>query len=369
METNETLKRILLNQAEACIERMLTNIAEGTEGDFQQMEQSMQVESREFGRSCLEAVLEETAKKQGAAARRKGKCGHHQRLVGSRPRQILTVLGRIRVHRAYYQCRRDKEEEAKGEPMICTHGEAPFDQQWGWSRQRSSPGVQKAVSYLAAQMTLEGVAQAVRRLWSIELSARQVLNLIQPIGEAFLRQENEDVQEVFKQGASQHSSETDRQSGQAKPIKRLYVETDGVFARLRRDSVVMEQDEQEREGDVSRDIKVGAVFLGQPGRERSSLAPMCLLIQRVPSSMSPGARVSMLSRLCSTPWLKRKASRERNTSWCWGMERTGSGASLRNSFPVRCRLWMNIMHVSMSGRSPALPLLLKPPKKNSGRPM
>ncbi len=273
METNETLKRILLNQAEACIERMLTNIAEGTAGDFQQMEQSMQVESREFGRSCLEAVLEEKAREQGTAARREGKCGHRQRLVGSRPRQILTVLGLITVHRAYYQCRRGKEEGAEGEPLTCTHGEAPFDQQWGWSRHRSSPGVQKAVSYLAAQLTLEGVAEAVRRLWSIELSARQVLNLIQPIGEAFLRQENADVQELFKQGASTHSRETDRPGGQAEPIKRLYVETDGVFARLRRDSVVMEQDEQEREGDVYRDIKVGAVFLGQPGRERSALAP------------------------------------------------------------------------------------------------
>ena len=133
--------------------------------------------------------------------------------------------------------------------------------------------MQKAVSYLSAHLTLEGVAEAVTRLLALDLSARQVLNLIQPIGEAFLRQENEDVQEVLKQGASKHTSEAERQSMQAESIKRLYVETDGVFARLRRGSVVMEKEEQEREGDVYRDIKVGAVFLGQPGRERSELAP------------------------------------------------------------------------------------------------
>jgi hypothetical protein len=151
--------------------------------------------------------------------------------------------------------------------------EAPFDRQWGWNTQRSSPGVQKAVSYLSAQLTLEGVAEAVSRLLSLDISARQVLNLTQPRGEAFLRHENEHVQEVLKQGASKRTSEAERQNARAEPIKRLYVEMDGVFARLRRGSVVMEKAEQEREGDVYRDIKVGAVFLGQPGRERSELAP------------------------------------------------------------------------------------------------
>lgn len=273
METNEALKRILMSKAEASIDRLLKGMAEGKEGDFQELEQQVQVESRAFGRNCLEALLEEKAKEQGSAARREGSCGHRQRLVGRRPRQILTVLGPIVVHRAYYQCMRDTKGSAEGETITCTHGEAPFDRQWGWNRQRSSPGVQKAVSYLSAHLTLEGVAEAVTRLLAVKMSARQVLNLIQPIGEAFVDQENEEVQEVLKQGASKHTSEAERQRGPAESIKRLYVETDGIFARLRRGSVVMEKEEQEGEGDVYRDIKVGAVFLGQPGRERSELAP------------------------------------------------------------------------------------------------
>jgi hypothetical protein len=273
METNEALKKILMKKAEACIDRLLKSGEETNEEQFQELEQSMQVESREFGRSCLEAVLERKAKEQGSAARREGSCGHRQRLVGSRPRQILIVLGPIVVHRAYYQCMRDTKGPAEGETITCTHGEAPFDRQWGWNRQRSSPGVQKAVSYLSAHLTLEGVAEAVTRLLAVKMSARQVLNLIQPIGEAFEDQENEDVQEILKQGVSEHTSEAERQSGQAESIKRLYVETDGVFAQLRRGSVIMEKEEQGGEGDVYRDVKVGAVFLGQPGRERSELAP------------------------------------------------------------------------------------------------
>jgi hypothetical protein len=273
METNDALKKVLMSKAEACIDRVLKNLAEGTEGDFQEMEQSIQVESRAFGRSCLEAVLERKAKEQGSAARREGSCGHHQRLVGTRPRQILTLLGPIVIHRAYYQCQRDKEEQRETEEVACTHGEAPFDHQWGLNRQRSSPGVQKVVSYLSALLTLSGVAEAVSRLLSLDISARQVLNLTQPVGEAFLSHENEQVQEMFKRGATKRTSETERQNVQAEPIKRLYVEMDGVFARLRRGSVVMEKEEQEREGDVYRDIKVGAIFRGIPGRERSELVP------------------------------------------------------------------------------------------------
>jgi hypothetical protein len=193
--------------------------------------------------------------------------------VGNRCRQILTLLGPIVVHRAYYQCLRDKKDQWEAREAICTHGEAPFDRQWGWSTQRCSPGLQKVVSYLSAQLTLEGVAEAVFRLLSLDMSARQVLNLTQPVGEAFLRHENEQVQELFTQGASKRTSESERQNARAEPIKRFYVEMDGVFARMRRGSVVMEKEEQEREGDVYRDIKVGAVFLGQSGRERSELAP------------------------------------------------------------------------------------------------
>ncbi len=273
METNDALKKVLMNQAEACIDRVLKYMQEGKEGALQEMEQCVLAESRALGRGCLEVLLEEKAKQQRPCARREGSCGHRQRLVGTRPRQILTLLGPIVVHRAYYQCLRDKEEPAEAGAARCSHGEAPFDRQWGLNQQRSSPGVQKAVSYLSARLTLEGVAEAVARLLSLDISARQVLNLTQPIGEAFLRQENEQVQEVFKQGVLKRTSEAERQSARTERIKRCYVEMDGVFVRLRRGSVVMEKEEQERKGDVYREIKVGAVFLGQPGRERSELAP------------------------------------------------------------------------------------------------
>ena len=66
------------------------------------------------------------------------------------------------------------------------------------------------------------------------------------------------------------------------PIERLYVEVDGVMARLRRGSVPMEAQEQARAGDLYREVKVGAAFAATRGRERSALAPGVWLDQAGP---------------------------------------------------------------------------------------
>lgn len=56
-----------------------------------------------------------------------------------------------------------------------------------------------------------------------------------------------------------------------KDIRRLYIELDGIFARMRRGSVAMEEHELKRIGDIYREIKVGATFLAERGLERSEL--------------------------------------------------------------------------------------------------
>src|SRR5436305_4364787 len=56
-----------------------------------------------------------------------------------------------------------------------------------------------------------------------------------------------------------------------KDIRRLYIELDGIFARMRRGSVPMEEHERKRIGDIYREIKVGGTFLAERGLERSEL--------------------------------------------------------------------------------------------------
>lgn len=107
----------------------------------------------------------------------------------------------------------------------------------------------------------------------ISMSARQALNLLQPIGEALGHQEEQEVQTIAQAACCTHTGTEAGLPALVPPIKRLYVEMDRVYARHRRESMVLTPDEQQREGDVYREVKVGAVFVGEPGPERSELVP------------------------------------------------------------------------------------------------
>jgi hypothetical protein len=131
--------------------------------------------------------------------------------------------------------------------------------------------VQKLVSYLGASMTLEEAATVFQSVLPLKMSARQVLNLLQPVGQTLIKQENEHKERLFREAAEKQSS-VPRKEEEQQEIRRLYIELDGVLARMRRGSVLMEEKEQQRPGDIYREIKVGAIFAATSGRSRSELA-------------------------------------------------------------------------------------------------
>jgi hypothetical protein len=100
------------------------------------------------------------------------------------------------------------------------------------------------------------------------MSARQALDLI----EACAHRDQQQIDAIWEQATHKPTaplSEARQPDPDRSPIERFSIELDGVFARLRRGSLPMEAHEQEREGEVSREIKAGAVFWAQAGQERS----------------------------------------------------------------------------------------------------
>jgi hypothetical protein len=124
--------------------------------------------------------------------------------------------------------------------------------------------VQKLLGKLVARMTLAEAVETFGSLLPLPMSERQALNLIQPVGEALRAQEEDQVQALFAQAAHTATHPPEHRSVLGLPIRRLSIETDGVMARMRRGSVAMEEAEAKHTGDVSREIKVGAVFEGRP---------------------------------------------------------------------------------------------------------
>jgi hypothetical protein len=269
METNETLKRALVQEAETAVFKILEQLHSLPQGDFKTLEHTVMSACLAIGQHWLEEVLNHPQPENRPQARRQGECGHQQRLVGERPKQVLTLMGKVQVHRPYYQCQLSEEGE---EPSCCSHGHAPYDAVWGIEAGRSSPGVQKLVSYLGASMTLEEAAAVFESTFPLKMSARQVLNLMAPVGEALIGREDSQKERLFQEAASKETVMSVQEKEGQEPIERLYVEMDGVLARMRRGRVLMQEQEKKRPGDVYREIKVGAVFTATRGRTRSDLA-------------------------------------------------------------------------------------------------
>jgi hypothetical protein len=266
MKTNEHRKMALKQTAEQEVLHLLEQVQEVADGDLKDLEMRVLQAAFAIGRGMLEGLLNVGEPAETPPARREGRCGHVQRLVGKRPKELLTLLGKVEFRRAYSHCvHRDEEEE----PQPCSHGEAPADEQWGVQQRRTSAGVQAWISYLCARLTMEEAAETFSRLIPLKMSARQALTWMRPVGEALAQQEDEQVSHLWQEAAGAQSLPSRETEPAPEPIERLSIERDGVLARLRRGSVVMEDHEQQRTGDVYRAVKVGAVFQAQPGRERS----------------------------------------------------------------------------------------------------
>lgn len=221
---------------------------------------------------------------------------------------------------------------------------------WGLTGQRSSPGVQRLVSSLSARLTHEEVAQTLERVLPLHLSARQVGNLLQPVGEAFEQQEERQVHQRREQAARKGTSEAEQQEEQAEPIKRLDVEMDGVLARLRRGSVPMEPQEHVRKGDVYRDVKVGAVFVGEAGHERSEVVPGVFVdragptryVARRTTAGDVANRLSALAHAVGVPRASEVVILGDGATWIGGIaeEQCPGAVQMVDDYHAREHLWI-----------------------------
>jgi hypothetical protein len=271
------VKTALRQQAEAGVCTLLESLQTLKEGDLKELEQQVMATIFALGRGWMASLLSEGAGDERAPGERIGRCGHLQHLEGYRPKQVLTLMGKVSFTCAYYRC--SMQEEPAGDQReaskwdSCTHGEAPADVLWGLQGQRTSAGVQQTVSYLCASLMLEETAATFSRLLPLQMSARQARNLMQPLAEALQEREDEQVRALWDQAGQARTAPVAASTSQQASLDRLYIELDGVLARLRRGSVPMEDKERRRSGDVYREVKVGAVFEASQGPERSGLVP------------------------------------------------------------------------------------------------
>jgi hypothetical protein len=125
------------------------------------LEEAMRTALAAAGARLLEAVL---AGDGDGYAGPHAKCarGHQAAFAGCRAKAITTVLGAVRVMRAWYHCRE------------CGHGFAPRDEQLGVAGTSLSPGLTQMIARAGAEVPFGKAAALLADLAGVTVTARTV---------------------------------------------------------------------------------------------------------------------------------------------------------------------------------------------------
>jgi hypothetical protein len=242
----------------------------------QEIEQLLRVifeELRRSGRLDLEAV--ETATR--AAMHRAGsvllqdllekpvrdtprevlcRCGQQARFCEMRPKQILTVLGRIYIHRAYYLC------------ANCHTGQSPLDSDLDVEGTECSPGVRRMMALVGSDVPFEQGRRLIEELAGLNVTAKTIERHAEAIGADIAEREKLQAQSAIQLPLPEV---------QIEDIPLMYVEMDATGVPVVRSETEGRTGKIEGQPAHTRDAKLGCVFTqtttndrGLPVREEHS---------------------------------------------------------------------------------------------------
>lgn len=261
----------MLAQAEIRVKEVGEKLAElETRQDLVGLEGTILESVLRLGATWMGMILSLWAANLAAKAgtRRVCACEGLARWVELRAKTILTLFGRVTYQRVYYHCKQ------------CHQGEALGDRRWGLEHTRTSPAVKQLLGYVSASIPgFSAAAKLVCRTlqWSETwLSGKQVQRLAEPIGTKLGEAEGARIARWWAQvtqglagslaGRGREAYQELVRRAQEQPGERLYVQMDGVMARLR--------GTLGKGSDLWREVKVGAIFWAQSGRHATKLVAL-----------------------------------------------------------------------------------------------
>ena len=180
-----------------------------------------------------------------------GSAHYHER----RPKQLLTVLGRVEMERPYYRC------------PACHRGQSPRDQELDVEGTEYSPGVRRMMAVVGSETSFDQGREQLQLLAGLEVTTKAVERQAEALGADIAAQEQATLQQSLQLPLPQLA-------GPEIPV--LYVEMDGTGV------PVVNAETEGRAGKQSaqartREVKLGCVFTpttvdshGRPRREEGS---------------------------------------------------------------------------------------------------
>src|SRR5262245_5704390 len=184
-------------------------------------------------KELLEKSRQEVAGEVGCS------CGHQARFHEMRPKQILTVLGRIYIQRAYYRC------------PHCHEGQSPLDAELDVRSTECSPGVRRMMALVGSEGPFEQGRRLMEELAGLMVTSKTIERHAETIGEDIARREDAAVQRAIQ---------LDLPEVQIRDIPIMYVEMDGTGIPVVTSETEGRSGKNEGEPAHTREAKLGCVF-------------------------------------------------------------------------------------------------------------
>jgi hypothetical protein len=196
----------ILSQLEQLFKQEIKTL--GISGDLGKLEQAVMDKMMSLGKGLLQRLVDADRNGyQGSSI--PCTCGGSMNFVQHRPRDLHSLLGWIRLKRAYYHC------------PDCHSSSAPYDAAGGLGCEQLSPGLAKACCMLAVDDSFEQTSRKIEGLIGQKVSDNTIERVAQKVGSVALEQQDQELQQYFD-----HKVVPEAQT----KADRLYVAVDGTIA-------------------------------------------------------------------------------------------------------------------------------------------
>lgn len=138
--------------------------------DFEALEMALRHRTLRLAARAIEQRLNADFSDE-AGPRLRCRCGSEARYAGRRTKQVESVLGPLRLERAYYHC------------SSCGHGCCPRDEHLGIENTSLSPALTRMIGTVGAMVSFEEGSSLLHELAGVAVDAKQVERTAEALGE------------------------------------------------------------------------------------------------------------------------------------------------------------------------------------------
>lgn len=218
--------------------------------DFEAVETAVRRQALRFAARVVEQRLN-ADHSDFTGARRSCSCGRPARYVDRRAKPFQTVLGELRLERAYYYC------------AACQRGFCPRDRQLGMEGTPLSPAVTRLACTVGSLVSFQEGSELLRELAGVEVGAKQVERTAEALGAEIAKDERQPAKAWCQ--------------GPLPPT--LYLGLDGTGVPMRKEELRGRAGKQPDGSAQTREVKVCAIWSaesrdaeGLPRRDEGSVS-------------------------------------------------------------------------------------------------